>query len=220
MANKYFPQNIMVNDALALQEQLAEELVFEDRIPVNMDRIGGAVMYCRGNSVTVSVVVLGFPDLVVKKKEIITEKMKFAAIPSCEGFREGKVLADAIKSLDMPPVYMIDGQGINHPRGLGIAAHVGLALGISTIGASRKLTFGQIENRDGTEYVVENDEIRAQIVKQKMGSAPIYVSPGNKITLETAVSITKKCFSASQIPEPIRIAQEALQEEVLKGVKI
>lgn len=219
MVNKYFPKNITLNEALDMQEELAEQLELVDDIPVGIDKIGGAAMYCRGNSVTVSVAVLSFPSLNVKEKEVITEEMKFPAIHTCEGFREGKVLVDAIKGLDVPPLYMIDGHGINHPRRLGLASHVGLAMDMSTIGITRGLICGKVERMGEKEVVVENDEVYAEVVKQKPGAVPFYVSPGNKITLDTAVDITRKTF-VGPVPEPLKVAHEELQEKLLKGVQI
>jgi deoxyribonuclease V len=141
--------------------------------------------------------------------------VSFPTLPGCEGFREGKVVADAIKGFDKADVFIINGHGINHPRRLGIASHVGLALDIPTIGASLQLMCGSIVEEENGKYIYNKDEKIGKLVKNRLGNPEVFVSPGHKVSIDSAARIVEKLL-VSKIPEPIRLAQEELVTELKK----
>ncbi len=209
----YFPSGITITEAAELQKKFAEQIVLKDLFPAEIKTIAGAVFYSRNDLINASVYLFevdpGLKTFKLKDSKIISEKTSFPAVPSFEGFREGKVVCDILKDFDLPDILMIDGHGINHPRKFGIASHVGLALDISTIAVSKDMLAGKIKNIGGKELVFEGDSLVAQVVKKSAGSMPLYVSPGHKITLETSVKITRQCMK-SFVPEPLKIARENL----------
>lgn len=217
MDKNYFPQDIKITDAAELQEEFAEQLVLEDNIPVAIKSIAGISVYSRGDQINVSICILepesDFTGFKVKEKEVITKKAKFPAVPAFEGFRDGKIIVDALKRLGVPKLLIIEGHGIDHPRGFGLASHIGLALDCSTIGVSQDLFGGEVKSQGGQEFVLKDGEILAKVVKKEVGSPKFYVSPGNKITLDTAAKLIKKSM-VSKVPEPIKIAKSSLLKEM------
>jgi len=215
---KYFPNKITLAEASAMQEEFSKDVVLSDEIPVDLKTIGGAVIRSIGESVTASIAILDFEKMKVKADTIVEEKVAFPAIACFKGFREGKVLADAITRFDIPDVFLIYGHGINHPRKFGIASHVGLAMNISTIAVSRELLCGKVTYRDSKKVILDNEEVIGEVVRYEPSSLPIYVSPGNKITMDGAVRIVKKTMK-SVLPEPIKVAQEKLNKKLLSQIK-
>lgn len=128
------------------------------------------------------------------KQKIIEKKIEFPYIPTYLAYRELPILNELIRN-ENPSIVMIDGNGLLHPRFFGIACHFGVINDMVTIGIAKKLLYGKI--RDGYVY------INGRKVGRKLGK--IFVSPGNKISIETAYQITKN-FMKYSTPEPIRRA--------------
>jgi len=213
--NTYFPNAISINEAISLQTQLAEDVLLDDSFSADPKTIGGAAIYSRGNNVSVGLCAYDVATQKVKEKVVEHQRVTFQALPGCEGFREGKILAEAIKHFEDVDIYLINGHGINHPRRLGIASHVGVALDMPTIGASLQLICGQIVEEDGFKYIFENGEKVGAVVRKQFGGPEIFVSPGHKVSISSAARIVEK-VTRSRMPEPIRLAQEELVAELKK----
>ncbi|MFP4051377.1 MAG: endonuclease V [Thermoplasmata archaeon] len=138
-------------------------------------------------------------------------EVKFPYISTYLSFREGPVLIDLIRSTDKKPdVLIVDGNGVMHPKGIGLASHIGVILDLPTIGVAKsKLCGDQVERVDN-----ENKQSRIELNGKLIGYAllssdrakkPIYVSSGNKVSVETAIKIVKD-YCEYKIPEPIRKA--------------
>jgi deoxyribonuclease V len=207
--SKYFPKSIPITEAAELQKQLAEDVSLDDSLSADPKTVCGVAIYSRGNNVTVGLALYDVETRTVTKKEIKSEHVDFPALPGCEGFREGKVVVDAIRDFEKADVYLINGHGITHPRRLGLASHVGLALDLPTIGASIQLMCGNIVEEDEGKYIYMDEEKVGKVVKKELGAPSVFVSPGNKISIDSAARIVEKLL-ISKIPEPIRIAQEEL----------
>lgn len=215
---KYFPDTISITEAAELQTQLAEDILLDDSLTADPKTIGGVAIYSRGNNVTVGLSVLDVEKKIVQETKVISERVRFPALPGCEGFREGKVVADAINNFDNADIFIINGHGINHPRRFGIASHVGLALDIPTIGASLQLMCGKVVEEDGEKYIYDNSEKVGKIVRKGLGDTDVFVSPGHKVSIESAARIVEKII-VSKIPEPIRVAQKELLAELKKKAR-
>lgn len=139
----------------------------------------------------------------VIKKKVVTKKIDFPYIPTYLAYREIPVLNELIKD-ESPGIVMLDGNGILHPRLFGLACHFGVQNKIATIGIAKKLLCG--EKKDDMIF------LKGKIVGKKLGK--IYVSPGNKISVESSYEIAKK-FLKFSIPEPVRYAH-ILANEVRK----
>ena len=136
----------------------------------------------------------------ILKKKVIKEKITFPYIPTYLAYRELPILNKLIDG-ENPGIVMIDGNGLLHPRFFGLASHFGVVNEIATIGIAKKLLIGDVI---GNEVFIANKK-----VGKKLGK--IYVSPGNKMSIESAYEITKK-FMKYSIPEPIRIAHITANE--------
>ena len=112
---------------------------------------------------------------------------------------------------------MIDGQGIAHPRGCGIASHVGVVLDIPSIGVAKQRLFGKY-NEPGqaqgawTPLTSNNGDNIGAVVRSRHGTKPIFVSIGNKIDLKTSVKITLNCLRGFRLPEPTRLADAYVRQ--------
>ena len=137
----------------------------------------------------------------------------FPYIPGLLSFREAPAAIAAVKKLKSEPdVFIIDGQGIAHPRRLGIAAHLGLFFDRPTIGCAKSRLIGRFEEpplkKGSYSLLTDKNEIIGAVVRTRSGVKPVFVSVGNKCLLEDAVRITLDCAVKYRLPEPARTAHQ------------
>ena len=176
------------------QEEMRKKVVLEDAHP---SLIGGVDVSYSARNAYVALVIMRDG-----KYEVIKEKMRidFPYIPTYLAFREEPVISKILKRVDEDILLMIDGNGILHPRFMGLATYVGVKNNIATIGVAKNLLMGEV--REGNIY------IGSQMVGQYIPSGRkkgIYISPGHRITLDSAVRIVKKYLKYKN-PEPLRLA--------------
>jgi len=199
--------------AVAIQEGLRGKLILEDRLSKNIRFVAGADVSCsRGDErVWAAVVVLDAATLEVIEAAGHSERARMPYIPGLLSFREGPVLLKAFEKLRRrPDAILFDGQGIAHPRGLGLASHMGLILGIPSVGCAKTRLIGGFEepgNRRGSQspLVHEGRQIGAVLTTRDLVK-PVFVSPGHRMSLERAVDIVLACARRYRIPEPTRQA--------------
>jgi deoxyribonuclease V len=126
-------------------------------------------------------------------------------------FRESPILIKAFENLkNIPDVVMLDGQGIAHPRGLGIASHIGLILDVPTIGCAKNILVGKYEtpNIEAGEYtpIVFRGKTVGVALRTKRKVSPVFVSPGHKMDIQTAIDVVLKTCRGYRLPEPTRLA--------------
>ena len=113
---------------------------------------------------------------------------------------------------------MVDGQGIAHPRRIGLASHLGLFLNIPTIGCAKSRLFGKFEE-PGTEFgsnsklVGDKGETIGAVLRTKTNVKPLFISIGHKIDLASAVHWVLQCCRGYRLPEPTRLAHLASKEK-------
>ena len=133
----------------------------------------------------------------------------FPYIPGFLSYREFPIMEKLVStSKVLPDIYMIDGNGMLHPRFCGLASHFGVKLDKISFGVAKKLLIGDIDKENN---IILNKIIVGKALKTKKNVKPIYVSIGHKISLESAVNITLH-FSKYRIPEPTRLAHNLLKE--------
>jgi deoxyribonuclease V len=164
-------------------------------------------------------VTLSYPELILKDHYAKKEKINFPYIPGLLSFREIPMLLKAWKKLKQKPdVLVVDGVGIAHPRRMGIATHLGLILGLPTIGCSKKVLYGAYEEpgeQQGDFTFITDPKTNGKIgaaLRSKFGVKPIFISPGHLITLNESISIVKNCIKKHRLPEPTRLAHIAVNE--------
>lgn len=134
-------------------------------------------------------------------------KVVFPYIPTLLSFRELMPMVRALRRLSTPfDVVMIDGQGVAHPFKLGIAAHLGAVLGVSSIGVAKNKLYGEVV---GDKLVDPRGGVIGAVVKCKK---QLYVSVGNKISLDEAVALVKSLCTSSTMPLPILLAHNKANE--------
>jgi deoxyribonuclease V len=161
-----------------------------------------------------AVVVLRYPEFSMVEVEVVEGKITFPYIPGLLSFRESPlILATCERISNTPDLILIDGQGIAHPRRLGLASHVGLFLDLPTIGCAKSILCGQHrpvgEEVGSHAELLDNGELIGAALRTKSGVKPIYVSVGHKIDLASALQWVIKCCRGYRIPEPTRLAHLA-----------
>jgi deoxyribonuclease V len=164
-------------------------------------------------TVYAGVVVLALPSLEVVEEAGVVSESKFPYISGLLSFREAPSVLEAWAQLKTEPdAVMFDGQGIAHPRRVGIASHVGLLIDRPTFGCAKSVLVGKYEEPDEergswTPLVdPKNGETVGAALRTKTRTNPIYVSPGHLIDLEGAINLTLACDGGYRQPEPTRRA--------------
>lgn len=195
------------------QLKLAKKIVVKDDF-LEINTIAGYDAAYTGSKMIAVVVVLDYKTLeLIEEKHIITQP-KVPYIPTFLSYRETPAIIEAFSLLEnKPDLLMCDANGILHPRKMGCASHIGLLLDIPTIGVAKKLLCG--EEKDGK--IIFDGDTRAFVIDTKEHAKPIYVSPGHRVGLKSALSITKHCLiEGNKMPEPIRLAHKIAAKEKSK----
>ncbi len=163
---------------------------------------------------TAAIVVLSYPELKLVETKVAQGRLNFPYIPGLLSFREAPLYLAAGAKLNITPdLIMVDGQGIAHPRRIGIASHLGLFWDMPTIGCAKSLLCGshepvEVEAGNYTE-IIDDGETIGVALRTKTGVKPVYVSIGNKVGLETAIHWVSNCCRGYRLPEPLRLAHLA-----------
>jgi deoxyribonuclease V len=161
-----------------------------------------------------AVVVLSYPELRLVAVELAQGRLELPYIPGLLSFRESPLILTACQRLSViPDLFMIDGQGIAHPRRMGIASHLGLLLDTPTIGCAKSRLCGR-NTEPADEFgsyaeVIDRGEVIGVALRTKTGVKPVYVSTGHKISLQNAIYWVLNCCRGYRLPEPTRLAHLA-----------
>lgn len=220
MTVKLHSWSLTPEDAARIQTELRTRLVLAwDKRPVTT--IGGVDVSIKTESTHAAIVVLSYPDL--KPLEGITAEapLVFPYIPGLLAFREGPaVLAAWAKLQNKPDLLMFDGQGIAHPRGIGIASHMGLWLERPTIGVAKSRLYGRhaevgSARGDRADLLDKQGNIIGTVLRTRERTNPIYISPGHLIDVQTATEFVQACLTSYRLPEPTRWAHKVAAGEEL-----
>lgn len=208
--NRLHSWSISYQEAKILQQKLARRIIKKDNIN-DIKKICGVDLGIKNKIASACCVVMSFPQLKIIDYSIIKTKITWPYIPGLLSFREIPALIPAFESLSSEPdIIIADGQGIAHPRRLGLASHLGLILDKPTIGCAKsRLTgiFLEPQNKKGAhEYLYDGDEIIGAALRTRADVKPVFVSTGHKVSLKKAISIVLKCCVKYRLAEPIRAA--------------
>jgi deoxyribonuclease V len=214
--------DVSPEEAVAIQNRLRSRLDLQDE-PQHIATVAGIdVSYNQGSDwLYAAIVVLRLADLHRLGSASATVQVPFPYIPGLLSFRECPAVLQAWEKLPvMPDCLMCDGQGIAHPRRLGIASHLGLWLDMPSLGCAKSLLVGAYREpgarRGSVEPLVHRQEQVGVILRTKDGVKPVFVSPGHKISLKKAVEVALACCTKYRIPEPTRQAH-LLVNEIRRG---
>ena len=160
-----------------------------------------------------AIAVYSYPDLELVEEATAAGECPFPYRTGLLSFREIPILAAAFRRLQKrPEVILVDGQGIAHPRGLGLASHLGLVLEVPTIGAAKSRLVGDGEEPElaagSSSPLIYQGKTVGLILRTQKGIRPLYLSPGHLITLEESRAITLGCVTKYRIPQPLRQADQ------------
>jgi deoxyribonuclease V len=193
----------------AEQAKLAKKIVANDGIH-EIRTVAGCDIAYTGNKIVSAIIVMDYPSLKVREFRTSTGLVRFPYIPGFLSYREAPMIIETYHKLELDPdLLMVDGNGRLHPRRMGLASAVGLALDKPSIGVAKKLLMGQPQ--DG--YIVVDGERLAGILETKEKAKPIYVSQGHKVSLRTAINVAKACQQQHKLPEPLHQAHKIANKE-------
>jgi deoxyribonuclease V len=204
--------DVTVAEATKLQRELAAQV--DVRPPLkHCDLIAGAdISYSRlSTTMYAAIVVLRMDDLSIVEVRGAVAETTFAYQPGYLSFREAPALIEAFARVEsQPDAVMCDGQGIAHPRRLGLASHVGLWLQKPCLGCAKSRLigrFGTLPREAGSAVpLMQGDEQLGMVVRTKNGVQPVYVSPGHLIDIASSVDLVLRTRRGYRIPEPTRQA--------------
>ncbi len=173
-----------------------------------------------GLRIAAAVVVLKLPDFGLVESKTVVRKLAFPYIPGLLSFREAPACIAAVERIEScPDVFLIDGQGIAHPRRFGIASHLGLFFDKPTIGCAKSRLIGAFAEpafkKGSFSPLTDREQTIGAVVRTRANVKPIFVSVGNKCTLEDAIEITLACTVGYRLPEPTRLAHQLVNKAKL-----
>lgn len=201
-------------EAVALQEKLRHQVRLAP-LPRPPRLVAGAdaITDRTDRKIFGAIAVYSYPDLELVEEATAAGECPFPYRPGLLSFREVPILAAAFRRLqNRPEVILVDGQGLAHPRGLGLASHLGLVLEVPTIGAAKSRLVGEGEE-PGTEAgsfspLIYQGKMVGLLLRTQTGVKPLYLSPGHLITLEESREITLGCVTKYRVPQPLRQADQ------------
>ena len=163
------------------------------------------------NRLYAAAVTLKCPDMTNYERVIAEAEAKFPYIPALLAFREGPVILKALGRLKTrPDVVIYPGHGLAHPRGIGMASHLGLITGIPSIGCARRCLAGDYrrpaQEKGGCSSLFISDVESGFVYRTKENVKPIFISPGHMCTIRDALDIIIECLTDYRMPEPLRLA--------------
>lgn len=211
------PWDVTPAEARAIQAELAPLVESSDRLGAVSLVAGVDVHFPTRDRSRAAVVVLDAESLTLRDRAVVERPITFPYVPGLLSFREVSAVLEAFEHLDvMPELVICDGQGRAHPRRLGLACHLGLALDLPTIGAAKSRLLGDHEpvgeGRGARTPLVDGDEIIGTVLRTRTGVRPLYVSVGHRVGLETAVKWVLHCAPRYRLPETTRAARRLASE--------
>lgn len=211
---------VSTHDASEIQRSLSNRILQKHTIPIKEIKLIAAadVSFNRYSKfLYASVVLVNFPDLSLNSFYTGKFETNFPYIPGYLSFREAPPVLKLFQQIKVvPDILLCDGQGIAHPRGIGLASHLGLFLDIPSIGCAKSVLVGDYDEpnwRKGSiSYLKYQDKIVGAALRTRSYVKPVFVSCGHKVNLEDSLKIILKCSPKYRIPEPLRQAHAKVNE--------
>jgi deoxyribonuclease V len=212
--------NLTPQEAMRVQAEMRERLVlrWDDRL---VTTIGGVDVSIKEEFTRAAIVILRYPELTPFEAVVADAPLVFPYIPGLLAFREGPAVLAAWSQLqNKPDLLMFDGQGIAHPRGIGIASQMGLWLERPTIGVAKSRLYGRHgevghQRGDRAELLDGKGNIIGAVLRTRERTNPLYISPGHLMDVEHAVEFVLACCTTYRLPEPTRWAHKVAGDEKL-----
>ncbi|MBI4056711.1 MAG: endonuclease V [Elusimicrobia bacterium] len=216
------PWNVTPREAIHIQKKLRHKVLTNGR-PLQIRTVAGAdISWAADGWGYGGVIVFSYPDLKEVERQHFCGKAPFPYVPGLLSFREIPLLLKVFEEVHTEPdVIFVDGQGIAHPRRMGIASHLGLVLNKPTIGCAKSLLIGEYreprKKRGGFSSLMDGGEKVGAALRTRAESNPIFVSVGHLIGLEESIRLVMDCSDGYRIPKPTREADRFVGQLAQKG---
>ncbi len=212
-------------ELIATQRRLARQVITTDQLPTGIQTVAGVdAAFPRGGQTTrAAAVLMSYPDLALLDQAAAELPTVLPYIPGLLSFRELPAVVAALSGLgSTPDLVLCDGQGFAHPRRFGIACHLGVETGLSTIGVGKSRLCGTAEipeqTRGSRTALIDKEERIGTVLRTRTGVQPVYVSVGHRVSLGRAEQLVLDCAPRYRLPEPIRRA-DALAGHRAKAIR-
>ncbi len=203
-----------ITEAVQVQEALRSQLILKNDFDQIKVIAGIDVGYDTvRNFAHASIVLMTFEQLNVLETIQDFTPVTFPYVPGLLSFREIPAILSAINKLTRAPdLLMVDGQGIAHPRRMGIASHLGVITNLPSIGVAKSCLVGHYKMPDpskgNTTDLIYRHELIGKVLRSKDNVKPLFISPGHRIDIHTALQFTIQCLTRFRLPEPTRLADK------------
>jgi deoxyribonuclease V len=204
--------NVDYQEAIRIQESLRKRLILKS-LQKKISIVAGAdVSYSKKTKkVYAAVLVFAYPELDLLESRSSKGNADYPYVPGLLTFREAPVLMKAFTRIQtVPDVVVFDGQGIAHPRSMGLAAHCGILLDLPSIGSAKSRLIGAYDTvgmkRGSYSLLREGSRVIGAVLRTKDNVNPLFVSPGHRMDLEKSVKVTLSLCRGYRLPEPVRQA--------------
>lgn len=210
-------------EAMEVQKSLLAKLVQHNELS-QVRTVAGVDMGIAGDRAHAAIVVLSFPDLRPLEAAQAEAPLDFPYIPGLLAFREGPAILAAAERLEIEPdLFIFDGQGLAHPRRMGIASHIGVILDKPSIGCAKSRLcgeHGQVGPKVGDYSELHHQgELIGAVLRTRDGVKPVFISIGHKVDLPTAIDYVLRCGAGYRLPEPTRWAHRVASGAELPGMQ-
>ncbi len=205
------PWNVTLSEAAAIQTKLSSQVILQDTLN-KITTVCGVGFAFKGNpeNLVAAATLFCYPDLMLITKRVITSKVTFPYKSGYLAFCVGPIVLKLFQQLQTPSLIILPGKGAVHPRGLGLASHIGIWLDLPTLACSKGpvLTgYTDPPTRRGSFTPLPGKFSNLGVVlRTQSGIKPVFLSIGHKIALSTAIQIALACCTKYRLPEPLRIA--------------
>ena len=204
--------DVSPKEAVGIQKALQSHVNLTDDFGEIKTVAGVDVGFEKNNSVTIAATaVLNFDTLEVVETAVARHPTTFPYIPGLLSFREIPAVLEAMLKLnEEPDLLLCDGQGIAHPRRFGIAAHLGLLLDLPAIGVAKSRLTGthdEVPLEKGSFVpLMDRGEQIGVVLRTRTNVKPLYISPGHRVSIDTAHQLVMQCVTKYRLPETTRHA--------------
>lgn len=206
------PWDVSIAEAKRIQTELAKRVILSDSFRKPRYVAGVDVGFeSNGNITRAAVVVLNYPDLQLVDQGLARAKTVFPYVPGYLSFRELPAVLQALDKLRIiPDMFLCDGQGIAHPRRFGIACHLGVLTDIPSIGVAKSRLIGTYAEpaleKGARSVLFDKDERIGIVLRTRNNIKPLFISPGHRISIDSAVEWVLNCTPRYRLPETTRKA--------------
>ena len=223
MLGRHFkvPDGVDIEALKREQEKLAKKVVLGDGFEEIKSIAGFDLAYVKTDNAIygfASSVLLDYESMEVMEERVARLRITFPYIPTFLSYRELEGVKKVYAMLKhKPDVIMLNGQGIAHPRFFGLASHAGVVLDKPSIGIAARRLVGEWDERElkrtGKSRIMFNGRQVGWVMISKKACRPVFISPGHKVSLKSALFIARYCIRKHKLPEPIRLAHNLATRE-------